>query len=109
MNQNQNIKLIKKIIDEKYKDVRYIKIHGGKYQEAGLPDLMILIPGHKHIWIEIKRDWNDTPTKLQMWNVADLQRRGYMAGFVAGDEFKLAWNDPPQKLLHALSSIQKTK
>ena len=82
-------------------NVRFIKIHGSKYQEAGLPDVMVLvnysIPSSGSIthryWIEIKRDWNDTPTALQQYNIVNLRSHGYQTGYYIGGEFKLNWTD----------------
>jgi len=99
LNQKDNIRLIKKtirkIIDSQHKNikVRYIKIGASKYQEVGLPDLQILIYNvtdkkHLKFWIEIKRNWNDKPSKLQIFNIIDLRCYGYRTGFIAGDEFK---------------------
>lgn len=111
MNQNKNIKLIKKIFRETFPHVklRFIKIHGSQYQEAGLPDLMILCDGivdprqsvlfqrqMPNFWVEIKRDWGDTPTNLQLYNAQDLGGYQFVTGFVVGDEFKLNWGDKPQ-------------
>lgn len=103
MNQKQNINLIKKIFKEHYKNckIRFIKIHGSQYQESGLPDLMILVKPmvhYKKYWLEIKRDWKDTPTALQEFNIKDLRNFGYITGFISGNECKRNWTDKPQKL-----------
>ena len=83
-------------------NVRFIKIHGSKYQEAGLPDVIVLVHNSSsdyfvktssHFWIEIKRDWNDTPTALQQYNIVNLRSHGYQTGYYIGTEFKLNWGD----------------
>ena len=48
-----------------------------------------------NFWIEIKRDWNDTPTNLQLYNVQDLRELGFITGFRVDEEFKLNWSDKP--------------
>ena len=101
MKQNQNIALIKKIFHEVWPTVpiRFIKIHGSQYQEAGLPDLMILLGFLCHgadqlsFWVEVKRDWKDEPSDLQKYNVKNLKWYGYYTGFIAGDEFKHDWGE----------------
>jgi hypothetical protein len=106
LNQAANIKLIKKTFDNLFagESIRYIKIHGGQYQESALPDLMILIsnhPGSKEykLWIEIKRDWKDKPSPLQEFNIKDLRNYKYITGYISGDEWKENWTDPePIKL-----------
>lgn len=45
-----------------------IKIHGGRYQRAGLPDLIILLPKRISIYVEFKRPGADT-TALQKRNL----------------------------------------
>ncbi|HDY89527.1 MAG TPA: hypothetical protein ENH82_15625 [bacterium] len=120
MNQSKNIKLIKKIFRETFPHVkfRFIKIHGSQYQETGLPDLMILCDGiidlnqsvlfqqrqMPNFWIEIKRDWNDTPTNLQLYNVQDLRQYQFITGFMTGEEFKLNWGDKAQTLKRFLDN-----
>ena len=100
MNQKTHMKYLHKLINENYssfkhctKMPRFIKIHGNKYQEAGLPDLMIMF-GKKTFWVELKRDWNDEPTDLQKYNVKDLRNYRFITGFVVEDKFKFAWDYP---------------
>lgn len=102
MNQKQNIRLIKKILKDYWPEyqTRFIKIHGGPYQEKGLPDLMILchrsiLKGHNdHIkfWLEIKRNWKDDPTKLQKFIIEDLRQFGFITGFISDNEYKEHWS-----------------
>lgn len=49
------IKYVKHI----HKDAVVIKLHGGGYQRAGLPDLYIAVDGIS-LWVEMKRDGSDT-------------------------------------------------
>lgn len=99
MNQTANNALIKKILIANFQDdVRFIKIHGSKYQESGLPDILCAIKRTRktiNIWLEVKRNWKDKPTPLQIYNIKDLRNRNFFTGFVAGKEFKLNWNDEP--------------
>ena len=92
MKQNDNKKLIERIFKEAFPEanMRFIKIHGSKYQESGLPDLKIEVD-KMHFWLEIKRDWQDDPTPIQKWNIVDLRKHGYITGFVAKDEYKSVW------------------
>ena len=91
MKLKENIELIKRIFDKHLKNVRYIKIAGSQYQENGLPDMMILRTKDRPIWVEVKRDIKDKPTKLQLWNITDLRNRGVITGFIVGDMFYTDW------------------
>ena len=73
-------KLVIKIVDLNNR-VRFIKIHGGQYQQAGLPDLMILV-NRQHFWLELKRDPSDIPTEIQSYNCERLAIQGFITGFV---------------------------
>jgi len=112
MKQNQNIKLIKKIFEETFPHIkfRFIKIHGHRYQESGLPDLMILSDGiidpkqsivfqrqMPNFWFEVKRNWKDKPDDLQKYNIKYFKCYNFVTGFISGDEFKSSWNDKPIK------------
>jgi len=94
--QSQTIKTIQQILNRFDIQYRLIKIHGSRYQEAGLPDLMILIRKSEterwNLWVEIKSSWSDKPTKLQQWNVEfSLRDYDFITGYVVGDEFKTHW------------------
>ena len=106
MKQNKAIGIIKKIFYQHYgkENCRMIKLHGGRYQEGGLPDIMMLVRTHGEpgktqfheefqFWIEVKRDWDDEPTALQKHNVKDLSRFGFITGYCIGDDFKYDWED----------------
>lgn len=100
--QDKTLRILKKLFNEHPPMcVRFIKIHGGRYQEAGLPDILILT-ANKNFWLEIKRDWSDKPSSLQTWNITTLRQYGFITGYVVGDEYKLNWDDLPQKLPNIL-------
>ena len=55
-----------------------IKIHGGAFQFAGLPDILAIKNGQA-AWIEVKRP-GGKPTKLQSAMLQKLKRFGCRAG-----------------------------
>lgn len=71
---NKAIKLIKAT----YPSAVVIKIHGGTYQRAGIPDLYIAVSGVS-IWIEMKRPGADT-TALQKQLLDKLKSIGVPCG-----------------------------
>ena len=111
MNQTAHIPHIRKLLcDLEFlrrangaRNPRFIKISGGKFQENGLPDLMICFK-KVTFWLELKRDWNDEPTLIQKYNISDLsENSNFIAGFVVDDEFKFAWDDEtPIKLIELI-------
>jgi len=92
--QDETIRIIKRRLNELFclEDFRIIKIHGSKFQESGLLDLIILIReplnSRRKVWIEIKRNWKDDPTPLQKWNIMSLDFFGIETGVAVGEEFK---------------------
>lgn len=48
-----------KAIKVYHKDAVVVKIHGGGYQKAGIPDLYIAVDGIS-LWVEMKRNGSDT-------------------------------------------------
>jgi|WetSurMetagenome_2_1015567.scaffolds.fasta_scaffold03374_12 Holliday junction resolvase len=54
------------------------KLHGGAFQEAGLPDLLALMDG-KAAFIEVKQP-RKKPTPLQAAMIEKLQKYGCRAG-----------------------------
>ncbi len=56
---------------------KVVKIHGGPYQEAGLPDIYALIDGTSY-WLEVKIAPN-RPTPLQAKQLAELRAAGAVA------------------------------
>ncbi len=103
MTQAQTTQKIKQTFKNKYpelyKYIRFIPIHGSRYQEAGLPDLMILVPLYRNYWLEIKRTWRDKPTQLQLYNLINLTDFAFTTGIVVGDEYKRNWEDSSSKKL----------
>jgi len=73
------VKALKKWLKEH--DVKYmiIKLHGDAYQKAGLPDLLIILPNSKTLWVEFKRTGADT-TKLQQYTLKELLSLGHYVG-----------------------------
>ncbi len=55
-----------------------LKIHGGAYQMAGLPDILAIKEG-KAYWIEVKRP-GGKPTALQLKRLRDLKEAGCGTG-----------------------------
>lgn len=55
-------------------DVWFIKIWGGGFQKAGIPDLLCCINGH-FVAIELKGT-NGTPTELQKYNIRKINESG---------------------------------
>lgn len=51
-----------------------IKIHGNQYQEAGLPDILVIKDG-RAAWMEAKQPGQD-PTKLQAHKMRELSAYG---------------------------------
>ena len=104
MTQDQTIRILKKVFEQYSIEPRLIKIHGGQYQEKGLPDLLVLMPDEPNWWLEIKANWNDTPTKLQQHNIEQLRKYGFVTGYLVGNQFKFRWNSniihPVEYLIH---------
>ena len=57
---------------------------GGWTMYRGAPDLMLLGPGPKHGWIEVKRE-DGKLTALQVREHARLREAGFWVGVVFGD------------------------
>lgn len=116
--QSKTIKMIKDTFDDyiiknktKVARIRYLKIHGGSYQEKGLPDLMVLLnmfASKKRrckelYWFEIKNSWSDIPSALQQYNIREFRSYGFITGYVVGDEYKKTWLMQPIKLKELLN------
>lgn len=61
-----------------------LKVHGGDYQRAGVPDIYIMTCG-KSIWIEMKRPGADT-TALQKRKLQALSDAGAFCGTAESPE-----------------------
>jgi len=65
-----------------------VKIHGGPFQRAGLPDILAFKPGHAPLWIEAKVGANE-PTLVQRVTMTQLQQAGCRVLIVReGDDFE---------------------
>jgi Holliday junction resolvase len=51
-----------------------IKVHGGPYQTAGIPDLLCLQRGSA-VWLEVKQP-GKRPTEIQKRRMAELEEQG---------------------------------
>lgn len=81
-------KTVIKAIRTEFPDAFVLKIHGGAYQRAGVPDLYVLIHG-KSVWIELKRPGSDT-TALQKAKLEQLAAAGAFCGTAECSETAIA-------------------
>lgn len=51
-----------------------MKVHGGAYQQAGIPDICAVVHG-RSVWIEVKRP-GERPTELQELKMKELRKAG---------------------------------
>jgi hypothetical protein len=77
---NNAIKQLRKA----FPDAFVMKIHGGGYQRAGIPDLHVSIRG-RSVWIEMKRPGADT-TALQKSRLEELAKTGAFCGTAESPE-----------------------
>ena len=106
ISQAQTIGIATPIFREHYPECRFIKIHGGKYSEKGLPDWMILTWTETY-WLEIKNAWDDYPKQLQYYNITNLKQVGFYTGILVGAEIKFHKYDKIYKLDKAIQLIKK--
>lgn len=66
--------------------IYYIKIWGGGYQTAGIPDLLCCIRG-KFVALELKTE-KGKPTVLQKFNLFKIQESGGYARVLRPSEFE---------------------
>ena len=64
----------------------FVKIWGGGFQRAGIPDILGCING-KFFALELKSD-NGNPSTLQMYVLAKIQKCGGIASVVYPDDFE---------------------
>jgi len=69
----------------KSQNIYHIKIWGGGYQKAGIPDLICCIRG-KFMALELKTE-KGTPTVLQKYNLFKIQEAGGYARILRPSEF----------------------
>ena len=58
----------------KSKNIYYVKVWGGGFQRAGIPDLICCVNGH-FVGIELKTE-TGRPTKLQDYNIDQINKSG---------------------------------
>lgn len=64
----------------KKKGLFCLKLHGGRFQQAGLPDLLVIKEG-RALWLEVKTQDGET-TKLQEHALDALRKSGCVAEVV---------------------------
>jgi len=74
----------------KKQKIWYMKVHGGPYQMAGVPDLMIIYHGQA-IFVELKAT-GKKPTRLQAAVMSELARAGAI----------VFWGDDPDIIIREL-------
>lgn len=92
-NETQATKRITRAIKEKYPDAWILKVHGGGYQSAGVPDLLVCVDG-KLIGLEVKHrkpgeseeHARGRASALQLAEIEKLQRAGAVAAVVLNEE-----------------------
>jgi len=80
-----------KAIRDKFPDSVVVKIHGGGFQKAGVPDLYIAVNG-VGLWVEMKRSGSDT-TALQKRFLEKLATNGVFSGTAESADRVLAMLD----------------
>lgn len=68
-------KIIKRL-KENFPGVIVVKLHGGGYQKAGLPDIVVMYQGIT-LWIEIKNPKSDTTKLQQKFLLRIIEQRGH--------------------------------
>lgn len=95
LSETQIVKQIKRYLERVYPGVWY-KIHGGPYQEAGIPDIVGVHDGRFHAF-EVKRpDKKHKVSMAQKYQIDRLEKSGAIVGVVTSvEDVKLLMN--PQK------------
>lgn len=79
------VKRLKSYLERKYGGF-WIKVHGGPYQQAGLPDLIGVVEG-RGVGIEVKLPGKEnTLTKLQELTLSELEEAGAVVGVATSIE-----------------------
>ena len=77
---------IKKRLENEFLGSLWIKVHGGPYQQAGIPDLLGCVEG-TFIGLEVKLPGKEhTTTKLQKHMLNMISRAGGIAAVVSDPE-----------------------
>ncbi|MET0886202.1 MAG: hypothetical protein ABWX92_07100 [Mycetocola sp.] len=87
VNETGQVKAIVKALRKEWPDIYIWKVHGGEYQESGIPDLCICLRG-LYIAIEVKHKRpgesethaRERATDLQRIQIARTNKAGGMAG-----------------------------
>jgi len=77
-----------KAVRKEYPNSVVVKIHGGGFQSAGIPDLYIAVDG-EGLWVEMKRPGSDT-TALQKRFLEKLWANSIPCGTADNPEMVLA-------------------
>lgn len=88
---------IRTAVKRKFPDAMIVKIHGGPYQTAGLPDLMVIVNGRAYGFEVKKQRLGESAehaygraTLPQQKRLADLRRAGGIGAVVLSVEEVLA-------------------
>ncbi len=73
----------------KKNEIWVTKVHGGPYQQAGLPDLRIIYRG-RSIDVEVK-DKGKKPTRLQMATMRKIAAAGGLVNWFDDSDKAIAW------------------
>jgi len=84
---------LKKMSRDTNGEVWHMKVHGGQYQMAGVPDIMCVINGIP-VFVELKAT-GKKPSAIQVNRIKELQ----VAGAIA------FWSDDPDEITTTLNSI----
>lgn len=78
------VKAFMKKAKKAFPDAFFFKIHGGAYQKAGIPDVMVILSGIP-IFIEFKKPGSDT-TPLQVKTMIALENSGAYVGIAMSED-----------------------
>jgi hypothetical protein len=76
---------IKKHLKKEFPKSWWMKVHGGPYQIAGVPDLLGCVEGN-FIALEVKMPDGDPPTKIQKQQMKRIKRAEGYACVVTSEE-----------------------
>ena len=81
---------LEKEIEKKFKDM--VESHGGLCLKwvcpgwSGVPDRIVLLPGGRALFVELKRPKGGRPSMLQRWWLERLTKFGFYACFVLDED-----------------------
>lgn len=95
--ENVLVAAIRRAIRREYPDSLTLKVHGGPYQEAGIPDILVVVDG-RFIGLEVKRRRpgesdsaaRDRATAQQRAMLARMEAAGGVARVVLSEDEALA-------------------